>query len=240
MRTPRLESPVQQRWWWWIVLSALAISRGAAIAAAQETVFNVPSPDVLGAGTLYLEFDQYFTSQQPGASRDAFALVRGVLGVGHDVEIGLNTGAFDERHASVPFVDATVKWRLLHWQNTGVIVGDDAGLGVGGAASGTRNLAYGAAFLTVPPSRGRISAGPYCATRQVFGESRCGAQVTFEQPVPIGPGFELAGDWFSGGGASATVGVVVTVRRLALYLGYGLANSGRAGDLITVEAGLTL
>lgn len=224
----------------WIVLSALAISCGVAVAAAQETVFNVPSPDVLGAGILYLEFDQYLTSHQPGASRDAFSLVRGVLGVGHDVEIGINTGAFDERRASAPFVDATVKWRPLHGRNSGVIVGDNAGVGAGGAASGARDIAYGAAFLTVPASRSRISAGPYCATRQVFGERRCGAQLTLEQPVPAVPGIELAGDWFSGRGASATLGVIVTIRRLALYLGYGFANSGRTGDLITLEAGLTL
>ncbi len=220
--------------------SAALFALVPVLAAAQETVFNVPSPDVLGAGTLYLEIDQYFTSHQPGASRDAFFLVRGVFGAGHNVELGLNTGAFDERHASAPFVDATVKWRPLQGRNTGVIVGDDAGAGVSGAASGARNLAYGAAFLSVPSTRTRISAGPYCATRQVFGESRCGAQLTFEQPVPAVPGVEIAGDWFSGGGASATAGVIVTVRRLALYLGYGFANSGRAGDLITLEAGLTL
>jgi hypothetical protein len=208
-------------------------------ATAQETVFNVPSPDVLGARVLYLETDQYFTSPH-AATRDAFALVRGVLGVGHEVEIGFNAGAFDYRRASSPFADATVKWRLVHAKNTGVIVGDNIGVGVGGAASGTRNLAYGAAFLAVPPTRSRMSAGPYCATRQVFGTGRCGAQVTVEQPLPAISGVELAGDWYSGGGASATVGAIVTVRRLVIYAGYGFANTGRAGDLITLEAGITL
>jgi hypothetical protein len=160
--------------------------------------------------------------------------------MGHDVELGINTGAFDYRRASAPFVDATVKWRPIHGPAAGVIVGDDAGVGAGGAASGARNLTYGAAFLTVPSSHSRISAGPYCATRQVFGTRRCGAQLTLEQPVLTVPGVELAGDWFSGDGASATLGAIVTAHRLTLYLGYGIANSGRAGDLITLEAGVTL
>ena len=220
---------------WWATLFALV----PALIAAQETVFNVPSPDVLGARVLYLETDQYFTSPHAG-TQDAFALVRGVLGVGHDVEIGFNAGAFDYRRASSPFADATVKWRPVHGKNTGMILGDNAGVGLGGTASGTRNLAYGAGFLVVPASRSRVSAGPYCATRQVFGTGRCGAQVTLEQPLPSMSGVELAGDWYSGDGASATVGVIGTARRITLYLGYGFANSGRAADLITLEAGLTL
>lgn len=212
------------------------------VLPAQETIFNVPSPDVLEAGRLYVETDQYVRSWNTRSGRAGFFLLRAVAGVGHAVEIGLNSGSFDYRHASEPFVDATVKWRPLRTATAGVVIGDNTGRGVGGRSpAALRSLGYASGFVVAPSTRTRAAVGPYCATRNVFGDAaRCGALLTVEQPV-FGPGgFELAADWFSGAGGYATAGVIGTIHRVALYAGYGFANTGRQDDLVTLELGLTL
>lgn len=210
----------------------------AATARAQQTVFNVPSPDVLVWGGRYLETDQYFHPAKIGSDRAAFFLVRSVLGVGHNVEVGLNTGPFDYLHASAPFLDAAIKWRPVK----GFILGDNAGVGVRGEVSGQfRNLAYGAGVIRFPSTAMRFSAGLYFATRHVYADGqRFGVQATFEQPIPGGAGLVLAADWFSGPGGFATTGIIWTIRRIVLYAGYGFANLGRPDDLVTLELGISL
>jgi hypothetical protein len=220
------------------------------MAHAQETVFNVPSPDVLERGKLYLETDHYLVSMRTGGERDAFFLLRGVGGVGASTEVGLNLGASDYIHPSQPFVDLTVKWRP--WQQpfggtlskgrVGAFVGDNFGAGIRNDVSGHfRNFAYAAGFLETSGQGTRLSLGPYFATHGVFADrGRFGAQATFEQTIPGARGLKLAADWFSGDGAYATAGLIWTTGRSTFYAGYGLANQERSSDLVTVEYGIVL
>jgi hypothetical protein len=219
-----------------------------AHAYGQETIFNVPSPDVLEEGHLYLETDQYFRPWKTQSDRDGFFLLRGVYGLGSNVEIGLNSGPFDYVHDGEPFIDLTVKWRPVRSEfeagdsrgTIGFIVGDNVGVGLEDEVAGRfRNLVYAAGNVETPWTKTRLSAGPYFATRRVFDDrDRFGAQVTFEQPIPGIAGLEFATDWFSGPGASVTSGVIWTIDRFVLYAGYGFANKGRRDDLITLELGV--
>ena len=55
-------------------------------ALAQETIFNVPSGDILDKGKVYGEFDfAYLWNASAGAYTP-----RVVAGVGHRVEVGVN------------------------------------------------------------------------------------------------------------------------------------------------------
>ena len=212
--------------------------------SAEETVFNVPSADILEKGKLYLETDQYIRPWKTDSSRAAFFLVRGVYGIGSNTEIGVNTGPFDYIYKNSPFIDATLKWRpFLREYNKGslgFIVGDNAGIGLENEISGHfRNFAYAAGIFGLTPTMTRITAGSYFATRDVFtSHKRFGAQITFEQPIPNVKGLELAADWFSGDGAAMTTGVIWTVDRYVFYGGYGFANQGRKDDLLTLEMGI--
>src|SRR5262245_38542824 len=58
-------------------------------ATAQQTIFNVPSADVLDVGKVYLEVDELF---RPTAPRFSSTTVRGVVGVFPRVEAGVNFG----------------------------------------------------------------------------------------------------------------------------------------------------
>ena len=217
---------------------------------AQQTIYNVPSPDVLDGGKVYLETDQYFRPWKTESGRAAEFFVRGVVGVGHNVELGVNTGPFDYIHGNNPFVVFAGKWRpfLLEFGDEkkpgafGLYAGTNLGVGAGGNVAGEfYDLNYGALSLKVPVLETRIGVGPYFATRAVFGDhSRGGLLATFEQPIPGIEGLELATDWFSGRGGYATSGLIYSRGPFTFYLGYGFANTGRKDDLITFELGCTL
>ncbi|HEV8112591.1 MAG TPA: hypothetical protein VGR31_07425 [Planctomycetota bacterium] len=228
---------------------ALACMLAACIASsgrAQQTVFNVPSPDVLDKSNLYLETDQYLRTWKGDDEEAALFFLRGVYGVGSNVEVGLNSGAFDYLHASEPFLDATVKWRPLRTNlretgdpgALGLFLGNNLGVGLRGDASGDeRDYAYAAGFVTLPDLQTTISAGPYYVTRDVFGDERVGCQLTLVQPVSWMEGLSVAGDWQSGDGAYATGGFILSRSPWTFYAAYGFANDGRDGDVLTLELG---
>jgi hypothetical protein len=231
------------------VPAMLALLLGAASAArAQQTIFNVPSPDVLDRRAVYLETDQYLRWWD--ADDAAFSVLRGVFGAGHDMEVGFNLGALDDLHRSEPFLDAALKWKPwvhpFHHESTdgtlGFILGANSGVGLrGGSAGNFRSLAYGAACFDLTATGTRISAGPFGATRDVFTDARrAGLQVTFEQRLARVKGLTLAADWFSGEGAAMTTGLIWTRGRFVAYAGYGFANDGRNADLVTLELGVNL
>ena len=229
-----------------MALLPLAAGRGYA----QQTIYNVPSADVLDAGKVYLETDQYFRPWETDSGRAANLLVRGVVGVGHNVEVGINTGPFDYIHRNNPFIVFTGKWRpfLLEFGDKknpgtfGLYGGAHLGVGLGEDVRGDfHNLNYGAMSLKVPRLETRIGVGPYFATRAVFGgHSRGGLLATFEQPISGIDGLVLATDWFSGRGGYVTSGLIYTRDPFIFYLGYGFANAGRRDDLVTFEVGFTL
>lgn len=218
-------------------------------ARAQQTIFNVPSADVLDRGKLYLETDQYLRFWDTDSDEAAVFLVRGVVGLGGNVEVGLNTGTFDYLHRSAPFVDAAIKWRPVHAEigaeespsTVSLIVGDHLGYSLrDGVSPRTRNFAYAAGAFRAA-TQTRIGAGAYHVTKHVFtDEDRFGVQLTAEQPVRAVKGLTLAADWFSGDGGYLTAGLFQAADRFTFYAGYGFANTGRDDDLLTLELGVVL
>jgi len=229
---------------------ALAMLCLPSVARAQQTIFNVPSREVLEPGRLYLETDVYFRPWETDSGRTAFGSLRAVYGALSTVEIGINSGPFDFRESNQPFVDFAMKWRpvqadLGEGENAGEFrfyLGTNMGIGVRGEEAGNvRDLAYAAASLEVPTVATRLTVGPYFATSRVFADpSRGGVLAAIEQPIPVVKGLTAAADWFSGDGAFLTVGAIWTVGPVTLYGGYGFSNDGRADDLLVIELGVTL
>lgn len=230
------------------LLCSVVVFSLAAKAQAEQAIFNVPSADVLDSKVVYVETDWYFRPWDDGNGKAGSAYLRGMVGIGHNIELGLNSGALDLLHTSNPFLDLSAKWRP--WQKEfsnnekpGSIawyLGTNNGVGLYDQVSGElRHLSYTAAALRVPGVQTRIEAGPYFATKYVFGERRFGGLATIEQPVPFVNGLTVAADWFSGDGASFTPGLIYAFKNLTAYAAYGLANTGRKDDLITLELGYT-
>src|ERR1044072_9018335 len=69
----------------------LFILSAAIAASAQQTIFNVPTTDVMDPGKVYLELDASFkTNDQAALGKFSSFVPRVVAGAGHDVEVGLN------------------------------------------------------------------------------------------------------------------------------------------------------
>src|SRR5262245_1793573 len=84
----------------------LLLGLAAGTADAQQTIFNVPSADVLDPGKVYLEVDELF---RPTAPRFSSTTVRGVVGVFPRVEAGVNFGGLVSPGPVVPTATLAVK-----------------------------------------------------------------------------------------------------------------------------------
>jgi hypothetical protein len=120
----------------------------------------------------------------------------------------------------------------------GLFLGNNLGVGLRGDTSGEeRDYAYAAAFVVLPDLKTTLSAGPYFARNDVFGDERFGGQVTLVQPLSDVEGLSLAADWQSGEGAYASGGFILSRSPWTFYAAYGFANDGRDSDLLTLEIG---
>ena len=102
----------------WIVFAAFA-----APLAAQETIFNVPSGDILDKGKVYGEFDFAYS---PDANAGTYT-PRVVAGIGHRIEIGLNLNSIASPGPSQATPTPTIKWKAYNGGQNGwaFVVGDD-------------------------------------------------------------------------------------------------------------------
>lgn len=207
-----------------LVALSLAIFAGRA-AFAQQTVFDVPSPDVLDKGQLYGELD--------GTARPVNPIYtftpRIVIGVGHDIEAGMNFVGLSEPATGVNIVSPTVKWRLWNDEESGwsFYVGDDLFVPVRKRAYDAGNYFY-ACFAKKWNSGTRVSFGGYDFTRHVVAPAnRAGGQFTFEQQV--NKRLTLAAEWYTGNHSAGYLNpgaVIKLTGKLTLYAAYQVGNAG--------------
>lgn len=195
---------------------------------AQQTIFNVPTTDVLDRGKVYAEVD---VSLKPtdSASVNKFSsfVPRVVVGAGSQVEIGLNiTGNIQPGTDSTTLVPA-IKWKFYQGKNNGVaiVVGDHVYLPVRNRAYNAGNYVYAEISKTFK-SGTRVTAGGYDFTRSVVAvANRAGGQFGFEQPLK--KKVSLAADWFTGKHTAGyfTPGVIFKCgSKVTGYAGYSIGN----------------
>jgi hypothetical protein len=160
---------------------------------AQQTVFNVPSADVLDKGKIYGEFD--FTGKH---SDDNLTFTpRAVVGLGHHFEAGLNFNGMSQPWTGQVILSPTIKWRFYDGGNAGwsAFMGDDLFVPVHHAPYVLGNYTYAELARTVPSIR--IAAGPFFFTRNVVAQgNKAGVRASLEDPVTTR--LTVAADWFSG------------------------------------------
>ncbi len=159
---------------------------------AQETVFDVPSADILDKGKVYGEVD--------GTLRPVDFLAtftpRVVVGIGYGIEVGANFDGLSSPTLGQLEISPTIKWRLWKAKDSAwsFLVGDDLFFPVYLRTYNAGNYAY--ATLAKEWTHGtRITAGAYDFTRNVVARAnRAGGQFTFEQTV--NKRFTLAAEWY--------------------------------------------
>jgi hypothetical protein len=196
-------------------------------ACGQETVFNVPSADVLDAGKVYGELD--------GTVRvvDPFAMFtpRIVVGIGHGIEVGANFDGLSAPTLDQLDISPTVKWRLWNRETSewSFYVGDNLFFPVRQRTYNAGNYAY-ASFAKQWKHGTRVGFGGYDFTRYVVANAnRAGGQFTFEQR--LNDRWTLAAEWYTGKQAVgyANAGAIIKLTsKLTLYAAYQIGNANVA------------
>jgi hypothetical protein len=217
----------------------------AASANAQQTIFNVPSSDILDKGKVYFELDATFRFDRTrGVGKFSSFVPRVVVGTGGNVEVGLNvTGNINPGTDSTTLVPA-VKWRVYNGEKNGVqiVVGDNLFIPVRNKSYNIGNYAYAQVSKTFK-SKTRITGGGYYFTKNVVSTAaRGGGQFAIEQPIT--DKFGIAADWYTGKNAAGyfTPGVNFKPHpKVTGYVGYSIGNDNpRSNNFFYAAVGINL
>lgn len=210
------------------ILIFTAIILFVSEAHTQQTIFNVPTTDVLNHGQVYVELDAAFKpNNQAAVSRFSSFTPRVVVGAGNNVEIGLNITGNIQPGADSTALVPTLKWKFFQNEKRGVsmIAGTNIYLPVRNRAYNVGTWSYVAVSKTV--NKTRLTAGGYVATKNVFAPNatRSGGQFGFEQAV--NSKVTLAADWITGKHASGyfSPGVIYKPHpKVTTYWSYSIGN----------------
>jgi len=212
-------------------------------AGAQQTIFNVPSTDILGRGKVYGELDAAFkVNDQTALNRFSSFIPRVVVGVGGNVEVGLNVTGNIQPGADSTTLVPTGKWRFYQNEKSGIalIAGTDLFIPVRNRTYHLGTYSYVAISKTI--NKTRLTGGGYVASKNVFAPEavRGGGQFGIEQTVSSK--FSVAADWITGKHASGyfTPGFIYKpTSRLTTYWAYSIGNinASNGNHFFLFEAG---
>lgn len=207
-------------------------------ATAQETVFNVPSQDVLAPGAVYGELDGPFRLDDP---KYVAITPRVVVGLGYNFEGGVNlpgyinvgdklwTAHLTLKHGQA--LDTTAPWTLTEGAHVCIPLTSGRNVGLFAYAMTGYKL-----FGTL-----RLDAGLYGATDAFTGTgNELGALGSIE--FTINGWLAAAVDGYSGSNALGyvTPGLFVgPFGKWIFYTAYQISNISRDGDSYLFEVGYT-
>ncbi|MDQ3687589.1 MAG: hypothetical protein M3430_18600 [Acidobacteriota bacterium] len=225
-----------------VVVFLLALTSMAGTVQAQQTIFNVPSSDVLDKGKVYGELDVTFKpndDEDDGVAKFSSVVPRVVVGTGGRVEVGLNITGNIQPGADVTTLVPAVKYQLYNGGDNGftIVVGDNVFIPVRNRDLVTYdvgNYVYAQVSRTFKSTNGtRITAGGYHFSRGVVAPDaqRAGGQFGFEQPV--NSRFTILADYYTGKHAAGyfTPGFAFKPHpRVTGYVGYQIGNLNPGGN----------
>ena len=182
------------------LMVAMWITGDARKVQAQQTVFNVPTTDVLAPGKVYVEMDTSVKpNDSPALSHFSSFIPRLVVGAGGWVEVGVNfTGNIQPGPDSTTVVPA-VKWKVYDGKDNGwaVAVGNNLFIPVRNKAYNLGTFSYLMVQKTFKTNT-RIGFGGNFFSKNVVAPNanRAGGQFTFEQPITKRLNFNT--DWYTG------------------------------------------
>ena len=218
----------------WATIVAAGVAIGSP-ALAQQTLFNVPSADVLDRGKLYLEED---TLWRPSSPAFAIFTVRAVYGFGSGVEGGVNLGGFETPGRSVPTAVLAVKWQPVKSGPLAVTAGAYGLFFLRGSSDGDPCGQLYAHASWAFPTGTRIAAGGWIATSGYAGPTKSrGGLFTLEQKA--GANLTVAADWFTGPSSIGYLspGLIFTTGPWTVYASYSLRNGRSKGNAALIELG---
>lgn len=208
----------------------LMLCGALTVADGQQTVFNVPTTDVLDKSKVYFELDISAKPNDSDALNKFSSFVpRFVVGTGGRVEVGLNiTGNIQPGPDSTTLVPA-VKWRVYDGGDNGwaIAVGNHLFIPVRNKSYKVGNHSYVMVQKTFK-TRTRVGFGSGVFTRHVVAPDavRGVGQFTFEQPIT--EKFSVGSDWYTGKHANGywtSGGYYKLTKKLTSYAAYSIGNA---------------
>lgn len=199
---------------------------------AQQTIFNVPTSDVLGKGTVYVELDAAFkVDQRDQFGRFSSFVPRAVVGVGRNVEAGVNVIGNVNPGSDPTTIVPTVKWKFFENEKKGLALFGGSHLFIPVRNRGYNVGSYSYLAMSKTMNRTRLTAGGFVASKNVFAPKavRGGGQFGIEQT--LNSKVTLAADWLSGRHANGyfTPGVIYKPHpRVTAYWSYSIGNDKAA------------
>ena len=203
----------------------------------QQTIFNVPSADILDRGKIYLETDWLWRPVEP---RFSSGEIRAVYGPWSNVEVGVNLGGFAPQGRSAIVAAPNVKWQPHHSDTLSLTTGVLALFRVSGTGDHTPAvLGYAHAAVRLPIGT-RLTAGGWVASSNYAGSDvERGGLFALEQPIVSK--VTIAADWYTGGSGLgyASPGLIMTQGRWVLYASYTFKNGDSRRSGLLLEMGFT-
>lgn len=202
------------------------------LTCAQQTIFNVPTTDVLDRGKVYVELDAAFKlDDRASFNRFSSFVPRVVVGVGGNVEVGLNVTGNVQPGSDSTAIVPTVKWKFYQNEkkDMALIAGTNFYIPVRNRSYRAGTYSYLAISKTIDKTR--LTAGGYVASKNVFASNatRGGGQFGVEQTV--NSKLTLSADWITGRHASGyfAPGVIYKPHpKVTAYLSYSIGNTRAA------------
>ena len=213
-----------------VVLFVLVTTALSIKGQAQQTVFNVPTTDVLDKGKVYFELDISAKPNDSAALNKFSSFVpRLVVGAGGRVEVGLNILGNVQPGPDSTTLAPAVKWKVYDGKDNGwaIALGDNLYFPVRNKAYNAGTYAYTMVQKTFNKST-RVGFGGYFYSKNVVAPNanRAGGQFTFEQPVT--KKLNINADWFTGkhaNGYFTTGGAYKLTNKLTGVASYSIANA---------------
>lgn len=136
---------------------------------AQQTIFNVPSADVLDRGRVYGEIDLSFKPNcQDALCRFSSFVPRVVVGTGGNVEVGFNVTGNIQPGADSTTLVPTIKWKFYESEkkDLALFAGTNFYVPVRNRSYNFGTYSYAAVSKTI--SKTRLTAGGYVSSKNVF------------------------------------------------------------------------
>ena len=198
----------------------------------QQTIFNVPTTDVLEPGKVYGELDVSFKPNcQEAVCRFSSFVPRVVIGMGNSVEVGLNVIGNIQPGSDMTTLVPAIKWRPYNNSDKGwvIVAGDHVFIPVRNKFYSIGNYVYVEVSKSFKTGT-RLTAGSYDFTKNVVASAnRAGGQFGFEQTV--NNFLNINADWYTGRHAAGyfTPGIAVKPHpKVTIYAGYSIGNADAA------------
>ncbi len=204
-------------------------------AAAQSTIFNIPSTDTVSPKKGYFEFDYLVQAPAPDSGQFQIFAPRFVAGVTPQLEVGVNVAVshYGDGGGNFTLYQPNFKYKFFANDDQGLA----ASAGVIGYFANNDGDNFGQIYANVSKkikSGARFTAGAYAALSCDLCDgsaNKGGAILGYEQPIAGKVSF--VADWLSGKNfwGYFTPGISVTLPHSGLLnIGYSLGNDSYDGN----------